>query len=107
MDQKRDPFAAEYFCGFPGTVSRIVGNTNIEGLPLTNRLDQGSYTFFQWSLRIGSVMIKNIDIFQSQTFQAVVQAGKKILPGTKIPIWPGPHGEPRFCGDDELISVGF
>ena len=50
-------------------------------------------------------MIKNVYIFQSHTFQALVQAREKIFAAAPVSVRAIPHFITGFCRNDQLITV--
>ena len=50
-------------------------------------------------------MIKNIHIFQSHTFQTLIQARKKIFAAAPVSVRAIPHFITGFCRNDQLITV--
>ena len=51
-------------------------------------------------------MVKDVDIVEAESAQALVQAGQKVLTRTVIAVGSGPHVPSRLAGDDHLVSQG-
>src|SRR5258708_9694079 len=50
--------------------------------------------------------IENIDIIQFEPFEALVQAGKEILPCAPFAIRPRPHAVASLRRNNQFISIG-
>ena len=85
--------------------SVIIGKTDIDCFSTLHCACQRSHCLFKRSFRIHSVMIKNIDVFQSHSFQALIKTCKKIFAASPVPVRALPHIISCFCCDNQLISV--
>ncbi|MNL68076.1 hypothetical protein D3C87_1927410 [compost metagenome] len=74
------------------TAGRVVGQPDVKRLALSYQQIQGGHGFFQRRIRIRSMVIEDIHVFQPHTLQALIQAGDQVLFRAPIPIRPGPHG---------------
>ena len=83
----------------------IIGKTDIDCFSSLYCACQRSHCLFKRSFRIHSVMIKNIDVFQSHSFQALIKTCKKIFAASPVPVRTLPHIISCFCCNDQLISV--
>ena len=50
-------------------------------------------------------MVKDVDIFQPHTLQALIQAGQQIFSAAPVAIGALPHIIPCLCGNDKFIPV--
>src|SRR5258708_3764873 len=49
--------------------------------------------------------IENIDVIQFHSFEALVQAGKEILPRAPFAIWPRPHTVASLRRNNQFIPI--
>ena len=51
------------------------------------------------------MVVENVHVFQPHPFQALVKAGKHILPAAPFAVGTRPHVIARFGADDDLVPV--
>ena len=87
-----------HFVGLPGLWGRIFGNTGIEGFSLFDNVYQRLYGLFHGGNAVVSVAVKDVEIVQSGTAEALVEAGADAI---KVGIGPG-----SICTTRVVAGVG-
>ena len=83
----------------------IVRNSDIQSFSLSNDICQRPHRFFNRCLRVRTMRIEDINIFQTHPFQALIQACHQILATSPVTIRTGPHIISGFCRNNKLIPV--
>ena len=98
--------AAEHSGSGGGLLGVVIGDAGIERFAGTHGLMERAHGFLDGGIGIGAVGIKDVDVFEAQAAEALIEAGEQILAGAPIAVGAGPHIVAGLGGDDELIAVG-
>jgi len=79
MNDKRCSKLLEDFNCFRRLFCIIVGKAYIKGFPLPDHQIKSHQVLFKVGIRIGSVVVEDIDIVESKPIQALVKTGYQIL----------------------------
>ena len=82
----------------------VVGNPDVKRLAGAHELIQRQHRLLDRSIRVGTVMVEDIHVFQPHPLQALVAAGDQVLARTPFAVGAGPHQVARLAGDDQLVA---
>src|SRR6185369_3093164 len=80
VNDERSAQAAEDLRGFGGLCWVVIRNAHVERFSQSDGLIKGQHRLFQRRIRIGTVGIKDVDVFEAHTLEALVETRQKILP---------------------------
>ena len=86
-------------------LSVIIGNACIKCFSAADDLCQCLHGLLKRCLRIHAVMIKNVHILKTHSFQALIQTRQHIFSASPVPIRTIPHQISCLRADDQFISV--
>ena len=105
VDNKRCPQLLEQFCCRNGLLLIVVGNSHIQCLTGSDNAIQCTNGLLQRCIWIRSVMVEDIHIIQSHTFQALIQARQQIFAAAPVAVRAFPHIKSGLCRNDQFITI--
>ena len=105
MDEAQRSQRPQHGEGLAGALRAIVRNADIERLALPHRIGERRHGLFERRVRVGPMVVKDIDIVEVETLEAGVEARQQALARSPFPIRPRPHPIARLGRNDDLVPV--
>src|SRR5271168_3651640 len=105
MDEQWGAQIAEDGDCLGGALVRIRRDPDVEGFAGGDRGVESADGFLEGRLGVEVVMVEDVDVVDTKTPQALIEAGEKILPRSEVAIGARPHVPPGFGGDDKFVPV--
>src|SRR6476619_1856580 len=91
--------------GFRRLRGTIGGNPDVKRLALADRRFERRHRLLKWRVRVKAVRLKDIDIVEAKSFEALVETGEKLFAASPFPVWPRPQAIAGLGRDDEFVAV--
>jgi len=105
MDQARCAKLPQDLRRFVRLFGTVIGDAHIQRLPLPDDVIERHHRFIERRIRVKSVTVENIDVFQPHALKALVKAGDHVFARTPFAVRPGPHVIARFRRNDQFVAV--
>ena len=93
--------------GLLGLFGTVVGDADIQGLPLADSGVERAHRLLERSVGVGAVAVENVHVVEPHALERGVEAGEQIFARAPLAVGTGPHIVARLGGDDEFVAVGM
>ncbi len=106
MDQQWRTEASKDVDRLPGSLIGVRRDADVECLALANRAVESTERLLHGRRRVEVVVIEDVDVVQTESFQALVEAGEQVLARSQVAVGSGPHVPAGLGRDDEFVAQG-
>ena len=106
MDEHRRAELPERIDGDARLLGDVIGDADIERLAAAHDLVKRAHRLLDRRVRIGAVVVEDIDIVKVHAPETLVEAGDQVFAAAPVAVGAGPHVVARLGGDDHLVAVG-
>ena len=106
VDEQRGAELLEDRKSHRGLLGRVGRDPHVESFSLAYGGIEGSHCLPQIRVGVEAMRIEHVDVVDTHSLEALVEAGKEILPRSPVAVGPGPHVPASFRGDQELVPIG-
>ncbi len=84
---------------------RVRRDTGVQRLARADGPVQRAHGLLQRRVRVGAVVVEDVDVLQAHPPQGLVEAGGEVLARAEVAVGAVPHRPTGLGGDDELVAV--
>ena len=107
MDEHRRAELPERIDGNARLLGAVIGDADVERLAAAHDLVKRAHRLLDGGIRIGAVVVEDVDIVEVHAPEALVEAGDQVFPAAPVAVGARPHVIARLGGDDQLVAVRF
>ena len=104
MNQQWHAHLAKDRCGIAGTARRIRRDSDIQSLARGHGGRESAHRLLERGLLVGAVVIEDVDVIETKTVKALVEAREDVLARSEIAIRARPHIPTGLARDHELVA---
>ena len=97
VDEQRHTHVAEDAGRLDRARRRVRRDAGVERLARVHRGGKRTHRLLERSLRVGPVVIEDVDVIETQPFKRLVQRGEDVLPRAQVAVGAGPHVPARLA----------
>ncbi len=104
VDEQRNAHLAQDARGLQRAARRVRRDAGVQRLALLHGRGERAHGLLQRSVRVGPVVVEDVDVVEPEPLEALVEAGQQVLARAEVAVRPGPHVPARLAGDHQLVA---
>ena len=104
MDEQGYTHVTENACRLDRARRRVRRDAGVERLARVHRGGERTHRLLERRLRVGAVVIEDVDVIETQPVKRLVKRGEDVLARAQVAVGARPHVPARLARDDEFIA---